>query len=514
MKKKYTKSALERASSMILSEQIAPSINANLYKQAKLTNPTMRSTTQKDILKVGKSGETMDQFWKDHSHDVMTAASIASLFIPVAGPFISTAIAGVDAAMYWNEGDKYTGGFMAILSAIPLIGPLAKKIPGVSKLGAKGLKILAGKLAQVQAGAKPVFTQAEQTIVKALGANKSEVAKQTASYIKNKAAKVAASKAGKVVKTGAKAVGTTVAAKTVWDPIYTKYGFDVAEIEAASAPLFRKIKQLALQESKNPILDSMIIEESYKLTEAWVETPAPTTQTTQGAGSNKPSKEMLDFVKWIKEPDQIYFASKYQITQSTKINDKKIMAAYRDSQVAEKYKTHLVVDKDKPLGDTSKQKDLSNPEAATLWVQQNFKTVAVILLTIGVGIWGYKRGKKSNINSTTANASLTKPGNVSKALSYLKLMSKSKGGLAKSLQKDMERLNISNEEVEEIGKALNDPRITTTLAIQWRSMAINDFIKNGGKPPGILASDVIGFMTEKERARWAPYVTRYAKKFK
>jgi hypothetical protein len=514
MKKKYTKSALERASSMILNEQIAPSINANLYKQAKLTPKATRSQTQKDILKVGKSGETMDQFWKDHSHDVMMAASIAALLIPIPGVnvAVSTAIAGADAAMYWNEGDKYTGGFIAVLSAIPLIGQLATKIPGVKQLGARGIKILAGKLAQAQKGAKPAFTAAEQAIVKALGTNKALVAKQTAAYLKKKAASKAVKTAGKVTTAGAKAAGSAIAAQKIWDPIYTKYGFDVGQIETASEPLFRKIKQLALRESKNPMLDGMIIEESYKLTEAWVVAPKPTQQN--GAGeTTRASKEMTDFFKWIKEPDQIYFASKYQITPSTKINDPKIKAAYSDSQVAEKYKTHLVVDKDKALGDTSKQKNLSDVESTTMWIQQNFKTVAAVLLTIGIGIWAYRRGRKSNINSATANAALTKPGNVAKALSYLKLMSKTKGGIAKSLQKEMDRLDISNEEVAEIQKALNQPGVTTSLAIQWRQIAINDFIKNGGKG-GVLPADIIGFMTEKERKKWAPYVVRYAKMFK
>jgi len=148
-----------------------------------------------------------------------------------------------------------------------------------------------------------------------------------------------------------------------------------------------------------------------------------------------------------------------------------------------------------------------------MWIQQNFKTVAAVLLTIGIGVWGYRRGRKSNINSAAANSALTKPGNVAKALSYLKLMSKTKGGIAKSLQKEMERLDISNDEVAEIQKALNQPAVTTSLAIQWRQLAINDFIKNGGKG-GVLPADIIGFMTEKERKKWAPYVVRYAKMFK
>lgn len=517
MEKKYTKSTLELASSMILSEQpisgkdLLSQEKAKKAKGGKTIAQSMQSMTNDDLL---PSPEEITRFFSAHKHEILGAAAIAAFLIPPpVGPLISAGISGADAALYWNEGDKYTGGFMAMLSVLPFLG-IATKIPGLAQLGAAGTKALASKLAQIQKGLKPVLTKVEQEIVKAIGTNKAIIAKQTVAYLKKKAAKIAASKAGKVAKTGTKTIGTTVAAKTIWDPIYTKYGFDVAEMEARTLPLFRKIKQLALQESKNPTLDSIIIEESYKLNEAWVDSKPTTTKPTVPTKQSVTGKQRTEFYKWITSPDQIYWATKFDIKSNTPITSPKIDKAFKDPKITQEWGAHYV-----SQGKTTTGGEIKTPEAdSNVWTKGSDFVTQHPLITSAVllGAYALYKGRKARLAAPVATTAVTNPKLVAQMVSWLKVTARTKGGLAKALRKNMTRLNISNEEVDEIGKVLGDDegRIATSLAIQWRTIAIEDFIKNGGKPPGVLAADLIGMMTEKERQLWAPYVTRYAKKFK
>lgn len=95
---------------------------------------------------------------KMNPHTLMTIAQIGSAFIPYVGPLISAGIGLADAKMYYDEGEKKTAGIVAALSAIPFIGPLASKIPGVKQLGSKGISALASKLSK---GSKLTKSEAE-----------------------------------------------------------------------------------------------------------------------------------------------------------------------------------------------------------------------------------------------------------------------------------------------------------------------------------------------------------------
>lgn len=273
---KYTKSQLDRASFKILNEQTAPSINAAQYRQAMNTKPEMRSKQQQAILKGGMHAE----WWNTYKHDVMMAAEIGALFIPVAGPAISMGVAALDAKMYWDEGDKYTGGFVAAMTAIPLIGSLAIKIPGVKQLGAKGISALAKKMKLIKAGKKPALTATEKTVIQQLGKNQKLVASETSKYY---AKKIAAKKAGKkVATTAAKATGNYVAARNVWDWVYKNAGVQQAEIAALIDPSLKRLsatRKLKTAESKFSI--KTIIREELRMLREQPVAAQDTTDTGQ-----------------------------------------------------------------------------------------------------------------------------------------------------------------------------------------------------------------------------------------
>jgi hypothetical protein len=168
---------------------------------------------------------------------------VAEIGLAVVGmPYLSAAVAAADAGMYWNEGDKYTAGFIAVLTAIPVIGALAAKIPGVKQLGTKGIRALAKKLTRVKAGEKVAFTKTEAAIVKAMGKHPNLINKEIRAYTK----RLARNK--KIVKATSNVAGAGAnyaVGKLTWDSIYANTGLQIADIEGQTKPELDALKAYA-----------------------------------------------------------------------------------------------------------------------------------------------------------------------------------------------------------------------------------------------------------------------------
>lgn len=104
-------------------------------------------------------------------HDVATVLSIATVFIPVVGPFISAGIGLADAALYYKEGDAKTAGLVAAFSMLPAVGSVVSKIPGIKQLGVKGMSSLASRLSKGAQITNPV----EVAVVNGINLNKNLV---------------------------------------------------------------------------------------------------------------------------------------------------------------------------------------------------------------------------------------------------------------------------------------------------------------------------------------------------
>jgi hypothetical protein len=81
-------------------------------------------------------------------HTILQVLEIGTAFIPYIGPMVSAGIGLEDAALYYKEGDKKSAALTAAFSMIPGIGTLVAKIPGVKKLGEKGMAALASKISK------------------------------------------------------------------------------------------------------------------------------------------------------------------------------------------------------------------------------------------------------------------------------------------------------------------------------------------------------------------------------
>lgn len=229
MASKYTPNTLRLASKLILTEQ----------GMGGFLSPTIDN-------KLGITTKDRADFWNEYKHEILMAAEIGSLFIPGAGPFISAGIASADAALYWNEGDRYTAGFIATLSLIPVIGSLAAKLPGVKQLGAAGIRKLAVKMSKIKAGAKPAISKAEWAIIKNLSKHQREVVSATKQYLAKKGAKITAG-GSKLAGSAAQGAATYAVAKPTWDKLYTGAGFDIDDIESQTEPLWQQLKKQSLQ---------------------------------------------------------------------------------------------------------------------------------------------------------------------------------------------------------------------------------------------------------------------------
>lgn len=94
-------------------------------------------------------------------HTALETISFVSAFLGPIGLLVSAGISLGDAALYWAEGNRLDAGYSAIFALIPGIGGVISKIPGVQKLGAKGMAALGKKLASSK---NPVLTSLERAI--------------------------------------------------------------------------------------------------------------------------------------------------------------------------------------------------------------------------------------------------------------------------------------------------------------------------------------------------------------
>jgi|LakMenEpi03Aug12_release.lakeMendotaPanAssembly.Ray.scaffolds.fasta_scaffold701605_1 hypothetical protein len=112
----------------------------------------------------------------------MTILQIGTAFIPVVGPFISAGIGLLSAADLYQKGKKTEAGVQAFFSILPGLGKVVQKIPGIAKLGEKGILALGAKVASNKG-----LTDVERGIVKSIAGNMTLVKQEVNQTIKTMA---------------------------------------------------------------------------------------------------------------------------------------------------------------------------------------------------------------------------------------------------------------------------------------------------------------------------------------
>jgi hypothetical protein len=174
---------------------------------------------QTDTKTIKGSAEKQEKFFKSiDPHTLATVLAIGAAFIPIIGPVLSGAIELADAALYYKEGDNKMAGMAAMFAMIPGIGPVVSTIPAISKLGVKGMKLLANKLGK---GLK-ITDPLEVEVVNAIGKNRQLIQQELNKAGKEISIKAARQKAQKkiVTKNVVKNVGGYSGAYIGYDQTY------------------------------------------------------------------------------------------------------------------------------------------------------------------------------------------------------------------------------------------------------------------------------------------------------
>ena len=130
-----------------------------------------------DFIEKGRKG-----FCADWWHCVLPVLEIGALFIPVVGIFVALGIGLLDAAIYYEEGDKKMAGLVGFLSLLPGIGAVAKRLTLIKVLGKEGME----KLAVKAINNPKSLSKLEVYLFKGIEANKSLINKSLNKELKQK----------------------------------------------------------------------------------------------------------------------------------------------------------------------------------------------------------------------------------------------------------------------------------------------------------------------------------------
>lgn len=166
----------------------------------------------------GPALKRQQEFLKEiDPHSQLVIASIATAFIPLIGPFISSGLMLADAALYASEGDTKNAGLNFMFALLPGVGSVIRKIPVIDRLGKKGMQVLSNKLIN-----NTRLSQIESEVINSIKNNKEFIYQELSKYIsqtaKNAAKRtkdvVLKNKLSEIAKKGLQYTGKAVAKTT------------------------------------------------------------------------------------------------------------------------------------------------------------------------------------------------------------------------------------------------------------------------------------------------------------
>jgi hypothetical protein len=166
----------------------------------------------------------------EEGHKVIEGLQIASMFVPVIGPFLAAGLGVADSAIYFSQGKKGAAGLVLALSVIPF----AAEIPALKTVGKAVFESIALKTVQ-----KIPFNVEELNVVKLLNAHKAEVKVATEEWIAKQSSNKTVQEFIKIAKTKGE--------DAIKDQIEKKTGIKLKYIPTSNAALGK----LASSEAKS-----------------------------------------------------------------------------------------------------------------------------------------------------------------------------------------------------------------------------------------------------------------------
>ena len=155
-----------------------------------------------EFIEEGRKG-----FCADWWHCVLPVLEIGALFIPVVGIFVALGIGLLDAALYYEEGDKQMAGLVGFLSLLPGIGAVTKRLVLIKVLGKEGMEKLAIKAIKDPKS----LSKLEVYLFRGIESNKKLINK----YVSKELQADLAANSGKIIPNTFAGTAKTIAAGTV-----------------------------------------------------------------------------------------------------------------------------------------------------------------------------------------------------------------------------------------------------------------------------------------------------------
>lgn len=448
-------------------------------------------------------------FWKKYKHEITQAAAIGALFIPVPGlnVAISTSLGLADAKMYWDEGDRYSAGFMALLSILTSGAGAAGAKYGlnaiIKAMGKKNVAKFIAKMKIIYSGGKQVLTAIEQELIKLLSQRQKTFLELAKEYIEKFTKSKTAQQGGKITSGIAKQYAAIVAAEKAWDPIYVKAGLQLADIQDASKPLLQQIKNKVIKNngaalsvessSSNTKLKQIIFEEYGKL-------------LLEATSPFKTLEDSNRFRNWI-HINKHQQAKQMDVDLTGPLDSPQLIQAYNTFK--NEYNSWLKISGYKPIEEIPQEGDgeigLSDAMEVIIFLQ--------ILAYIGSGVLGFfgvKWAAKKMIAKWAKQKILGNPAKIQQVIKTAKDASPEE--LAAMVKKIEPNAVLTSADEEAIRKAVNNQGLTTVMITMNRNQAIKDFIKHGGRTTGTFKGrEIIALLTDAERAEFGEYILRYEK---
>lgn len=447
----------------------------------KLQSRWSTQVSQESELDVALGGSELRQYWKDHHHEIMLAASLGALFFGPIGLLISAGISVGDAAMYYQQGDRYTAGIMAGFAILPGLGKIVQISKPIAQLGANGMAALGKKLAT---STSPVLNRIEMYAINDMAKYSNLIKTEMNSYFKTRAANEAAYVLRKNAAPGAKKIiqrlgdgslkATTMGTKfginlapgfagfelynQAWDKAYVKLGFDQKDLQ--------DINKTALQSLKN-------VKEGNKMNSKYVLENIIRETILEQVSPFKNQEDGDKFRAWMKlnKPSA---ARDLDLDKTGPYNNRTIIKAYN------------LYGKD--YTDVTVEPSLLGTKGLT-----DGQLLFLIIVGLSAGIAGFAIIKTFSMK--------------------MKFLYKNFKALLPKIKKtkitDIESFIIENPDIDSATKekllsALKNPRVQVEMQGELNLLLINAFKNN----QGVSGDDLIKILSAEEQAYYGPNIKR------
>jgi hypothetical protein len=476
----------------------------------------------------------------EFKHSYFEMLAIATSFIPGIGLMISSGIMLADAEAYWVEGDRLSAGYSAVFALIPGVFKGISKVPGIQRLGAEGMAILAEKLATSK---YRLLNELEIAAVKDLVKYKDVIKRDLNTYFKARAknelvktlksaaspgvkgfvtrlanGSMAASTIGKTARVAAP-IGAFMGAQHVgnktWDNLYVKMGYDINDIEDQN----KKTLQALLKPKSNINKENVNAMDNEKLLEQIIRNTLMEQSGFQPI-VDKPEKSITPSKSNFEKNERVTVGATYLFQKTGDIY--KQVGKYDPAKTGDAFARYLATSADGKYIQINFPEN--KPKPVTTWVDakvvKKYNAIAknklglkswIAILILGSVASYYLKGKIGKYliskgwvkgSNVFANIIRVTGGGMGDLFKYFK------GANVEKLREGIRKMHaegaINSQERDELLTLLENPQVYRDIQTKFFDDAVKAYVKGGPNAP--TANEILGLMTPKLRQKYGAQI--------